>query len=245
MQTGDPTDSASGGGGASAAPPDTAIEPQPLPPAPPTMAPEQPAAVEMVRHPTLDAPDQVISGQEFTVSVALTEDQVTPDVTVRAGPESSVTPEGALEFSMPGSAAGVADRHRPAGRRFRPDGWRRLEPARHAVQGRRQRLRPLHPESARGPRRFQAAAADRQALSRRTFPWLGVAAGDRVPRPGRRWTDGRTAAAATTADGSPAVAAETLAGADDGHQHRRRSRGRSRSRRDDPSIPIRTSSATG
>ena len=46
-------------------PPDTAIEPQPLPP-PPIMAPEQPAAVEMVRHPTLDAPDEVISGQEFT-----------------------------------------------------------------------------------------------------------------------------------------------------------------------------------
>ena len=86
------------------APPDAAVEPLPSPP-PTTAGPfEQPAAVEMIRHPTLDAPEAVISGQEFTVSVALTEDQVTPDVMVRAGPESSVTPEGALAFSLPASA---------------------------------------------------------------------------------------------------------------------------------------------
>ena len=58
----------------------------------------------MVRHPTLDAPDQVIAGQEFTVSIALTEEQITPDVTVRAGPESSLTPEGALAFAMPAAS---------------------------------------------------------------------------------------------------------------------------------------------
>ena len=80
---------------------------EPLPPPLPTTAPDataEPPTVEIVRHPTLDAPDEVVAGEAFTVSVALTEDQVTPDVTVRAGPGATVTPENALAFSLPATS---------------------------------------------------------------------------------------------------------------------------------------------
>ena len=56
---------------------------------------------ELERHPTLDAPETVAASEVFTVSVALTEEQITPDVAVKAGPTTKVTEEGALSFSLP------------------------------------------------------------------------------------------------------------------------------------------------
>lgn len=56
---------------------------------------------QLERHPTLDAPETVAAGEVFTVSVALTEEQITPDVAVKAGPTTKVTDEGALSFSLP------------------------------------------------------------------------------------------------------------------------------------------------
>ena len=44
--------------------------------------PAQPAETKLARHPTLDAPDSIVAAEVFTVSVALTEEQLTPDVTV-------------------------------------------------------------------------------------------------------------------------------------------------------------------
>ena len=61
-------------------------------------------AIEVVRHPTIDAPDDVVAGETVTVSIALTEEQLTPEVKVKAAPGSSVTADGALAMAMPAGA---------------------------------------------------------------------------------------------------------------------------------------------
>lgn len=61
-------------------------------------------AIEVVRHPTIDAPDDVVAGEPVTVSIALTEEQLTPEVKVKAAPGSSVTADGALAMAMPAGA---------------------------------------------------------------------------------------------------------------------------------------------
>ncbi|WP_143748920.1 caspase family protein [Mesorhizobium sophorae] len=58
-------------------------------------------AVEVVRHPTIDAPNEVVAGEIVTVSIALTEEQLTPEVKVKAAPGSSVAADGALSMAMP------------------------------------------------------------------------------------------------------------------------------------------------
>ncbi|WP_033838248.1 caspase family protein [Mesorhizobium loti] len=74
-------------------------------PAPPPATAPSPsgngAEVEVVRHPTIDAPDEVVAGETVTVSIALTEEQLTPEVKVKAAPGSSVTADGALAMAMP------------------------------------------------------------------------------------------------------------------------------------------------
>lgn len=65
------------------------------------IAAEQQAITTLARHPTLDAPDSVLVSQVFTVSVALSEEKLTPEVTARAAPTTSLTPEGAIEMSLP------------------------------------------------------------------------------------------------------------------------------------------------
>ncbi|MET3521593.1 CHAT domain-containing protein [Mesorhizobium abyssinicae] len=69
-----------------------------LPPPPP--APE-PATEQVVRHPAIDAPDEVVAGDVVTVSIALTEEQLTPEVKVKAAPGTTVTEDGALRMAMP------------------------------------------------------------------------------------------------------------------------------------------------
>ena len=59
------------------------------------------ANVEVVRHPTMDAPEETAAGETFTVSIALTEEQLTPDVVVKPGDGTTVTPEGALALQLP------------------------------------------------------------------------------------------------------------------------------------------------
>ncbi|MFC3322963.1 caspase family protein [Mesorhizobium cantuariense] len=85
----------------------TAEEP-PVPPldAPPGMVspPADSNAVEIVRHPTIDAPDEIVAGETVTVSIALTEEQLTPEVKVKAAPGSTVTANGALAMAMPAGA---------------------------------------------------------------------------------------------------------------------------------------------
>ncbi|WP_195174940.1 caspase family protein [Mesorhizobium sp. INR15] len=76
------------------------VPPLPAPP-PDTTSPGGTAQVEVVRHPTIDAPDEVVAGETVTVSIALTEEQLTPEVKVKAAPGSSVTADGALAMALP------------------------------------------------------------------------------------------------------------------------------------------------
>ncbi|MBX3530554.1 MAG: CHAT domain-containing protein [Rhizobiaceae bacterium] len=78
-----------------------AARPTPSPePAGSRPEPAVPAAtVAIERFPTLDAPAQAAVGAEIEVLVALTEEQFTPDVTVRPGAETAVTAEGALAIA--------------------------------------------------------------------------------------------------------------------------------------------------
>ncbi len=97
-------------------PVETAQMPQAQPPAPgsdgeqiasapPAAESEAPAAEqEVIRHPTIDTPDVVVAAETFTVSVALTEEKLTPEVKAKAAPTTTLTPEGAFAFSMPTSA---------------------------------------------------------------------------------------------------------------------------------------------
>lgn len=82
----DQVENAPGDAGGSPAPPPTTV------PSPSGNG----AEVEVVRHPTIDAPDEVVAGETVTVSIALTEEQLTPEVKVKAAPGSSVTADGAL-----------------------------------------------------------------------------------------------------------------------------------------------------
>lgn len=105
------------------APGDAAGSPQPTPAPPPAIEPASPAmpptaeappgvvsppvdnnAIEVVRHPTIDAPDEVVAGETVTISIALTEEQLTAEVKVKAAPGSSVTADGALAMAMPAGA---------------------------------------------------------------------------------------------------------------------------------------------
>ncbi|MER9407249.1 CHAT domain-containing protein [Mesorhizobium caraganae] len=78
----------------------------PLPAPAPTTAPAPSGAadIEVVRHPTIDAPDEIVAGGTVTVSIALTEEQLTPEVKVKAAPGSSVTEDGGLAMAMPAGA---------------------------------------------------------------------------------------------------------------------------------------------
>jgi hypothetical protein len=72
----------------------------PVPPPPAPIPVPQPAAtVSVERFPTLDAPAQAAVGAEIEVLVALTEEQFTPDVTIRPGADTVVTAEGALAIA--------------------------------------------------------------------------------------------------------------------------------------------------
>lgn len=84
----------------------TDAPPVPLPePAPSAItSPTDTNTVAVVRHPTIDAPDEVFAGETVTVSVALTEEQLTPEVKVKAAPGSTVTADGALSMAMPAGA---------------------------------------------------------------------------------------------------------------------------------------------
>ncbi|CAN7767980.1 caspase family protein [Mesorhizobium sp. LjNodule214] len=87
--------------------PTTADAPSVPPLDAPPGAVSQPAdsgEVEVVRHPTIDAPDEIIAGETVTVSIALTEEQLSPEVKVKAAPGSSVTADGALAMAMPAGA---------------------------------------------------------------------------------------------------------------------------------------------
>lgn len=54
--------------------------------------------VEITRYPTMETQEQVVPGQEFTVQVSLTEEQITPDVTITQG---KTTETGELALSLP------------------------------------------------------------------------------------------------------------------------------------------------
>ncbi|MER9261256.1 caspase family protein [Mesorhizobium sp. M0619] len=91
-------------------PPEAQAPPKPAPPpidqaqSPPSggaLPQPETGAVEVVRHPTIDAPDEIVAGETVTVSIALTEEQFTPEVKVKAAPGSSVTEDGALAMAMP------------------------------------------------------------------------------------------------------------------------------------------------
>jgi hypothetical protein len=93
--------------------PDGAVaQPQPPPPPPPPAvavpapapapvapAPQPADTVAIERFPTLDAPAEAAVGAEIEVLVALTEEQFTPDVTVRPGADTTVTADGALAIA--------------------------------------------------------------------------------------------------------------------------------------------------
>jgi hypothetical protein len=64
----------------------------------------EPADTMLVRYPMLEAPDGVVAAEVFSVSVALTEDKLTPEATARAAPTTSLTAEGAFKFSLPAQA---------------------------------------------------------------------------------------------------------------------------------------------
>lgn len=59
------------------------------------------AAVE--RFPTVEAPGTVTAGTSFAVLVSLTEDLITPDVTLRAGPGIVATDAGGMRLTAPGA----------------------------------------------------------------------------------------------------------------------------------------------
>ena len=171
------------------------------------------------------------------MSVALTEDQITPDVTVRAGPESSVTPEGALAFSLPGSAERwPIDIDLLAAGFDLADGgaWSRRVTLYKVGDSDFARF-TLKPRAS--ARRFQAAAADRRLYHEGRF--LGS-----VSRPVIVFRDqvtmdnGAARERPRTAPATLLTAAGTRptrrAGADDGRQDRRQRRGCSRPRRDHP-----------
>lgn len=71
---------------------------------PPAPAASASGETTLARHPTLEAPDRVAAEETFTVTVALTEEVVTPDVTARAAPTTKLNKDGAIEFAMPATA---------------------------------------------------------------------------------------------------------------------------------------------
>lgn len=60
-----------------------------------------PQVVHLALHPTLEAPDEMYAGEEVTVTIALTKDELSRGVTVKPGPNTSVTADGALSLSLP------------------------------------------------------------------------------------------------------------------------------------------------
>ena len=69
---------------------------QPANPPPNNAQPVSTTSVE--RFPTIECPEQVVAEQEFAVQVALTEDQLTPEVKVQQG---ETTKDGKLALSLP------------------------------------------------------------------------------------------------------------------------------------------------
>lgn len=61
---------------------------------------EVPKTQPIARFPTVEAPDDVVSGREFTVQVSLTEEQETPEVVVKQGESDA---EGRLVLNLPSS----------------------------------------------------------------------------------------------------------------------------------------------
>jgi len=61
----------------------------------------EPEYAPVTRFPYLDAPRTVRPGGTLTVTVALTLDQMTPGLTVKAGPGAKLNAEGALEMALP------------------------------------------------------------------------------------------------------------------------------------------------
>ena len=58
----------------------------------------------VTRYPTMEAPDEVPVGVTFSVQVWLTEEEITPDVTVAVGEAAEVTAEGQIVMRLPESA---------------------------------------------------------------------------------------------------------------------------------------------
>jgi predicted negative regulator of RcsB-dependent stress response len=77
----------------------------PTPAAPEGSSPQQPASTPTVtiqRYLTMEAPEEVISDQEFAIQVAFTMEQLTPEVKVVSG---TTTTEGQLALSLPAQPA--------------------------------------------------------------------------------------------------------------------------------------------
>ena len=64
-------------------------------------APPDASAEIITRFPTFDAPSQAIAGSTIDLVIALTREQLTPEVSIDAGPAGSVSDEGALEMELP------------------------------------------------------------------------------------------------------------------------------------------------
>lgn len=80
----------------------TGGEPKEKPPV--DTAPPGPDRASLVRYPMLDAADTVAAESDFVVSVALTEEQLTADVTVKHPAREPVTDPGALTLDLPAGA---------------------------------------------------------------------------------------------------------------------------------------------
>ncbi len=60
-----------------------------------------PAPSAVNRYPTIESPDEVPVGQNFSVQVSLTIDEITPEVTVKPSKGTVITKEGALALPLP------------------------------------------------------------------------------------------------------------------------------------------------
>lgn len=70
----------------------------------PPAKPTAPAAMEISRYPTMEAPTSIAAGDRFEMQVWLTEDAITPDVIVTPGEHARVGPMGQLTIRLPNAA---------------------------------------------------------------------------------------------------------------------------------------------
>lgn len=75
----------------------SAHAPNPAPPSPK----REPASAEIARYPTMEAPDRVRGGEEFPVTIWLTEERITPEATLKAGRGARLTKDGKLVIQVP------------------------------------------------------------------------------------------------------------------------------------------------